>query len=390
MLKTFESTQGQQPRGHKAMPIVKTPVLLVGNFHSRVNGDHPMCEDLWRELQKRGWDVIATSTKVRRGSKLIDMVRTVYRRKNDYSVAVVDVYSGWAFTWAEAVALALRSLRKPYVLVLRGGNLPTFAKRWPRRAKALLSSANAVLTPSTFLQSQMSPYCANLQLQPNPLKLSSYPFHERKEANPSLLWLRAFHKMYNPSLAPRVVALLQSAYPEVRLIMVGRDKGDGSLQETLKMATALGVSDRITITGPVSKSEVPQWLNQGDIFLNTTNIDNTPVSVLEAMACGLCVVSTNVGGLPYLVEDGNEALLVDPNSAEAMANAVRRVLSDSQLASRLSSEGRRKVVSFDWSVIGSEWERILSCLGEVAVNKDDASNKRGATPARLSSVDVQN
>lgn len=382
----IESAHSEQRHGSEAVSIVKTPVLLVGNFHSWVKGNHPLCEDLWRQLQNRGWQVITTSRKVRRVSKLADMVRTVYRRKDDYCVAVVDVYSGWAFTWAEAVALALRSLNKPYVLILRGGNLPSFAKRWPRRAKALLGSANVVLTPSTYLQSEMSPYCANLQLQPNPLNLSNYHFRERREPKPNLVWLRAFHSMYNPSLAPKVLALLKSDYPDVRLTMVGHDKGDGSLQETVRIATALGVSSRLTIAGGVLKSEVPQWLNRGDIFLNTTNVDNTPVSVLEGMACGLCVVSTNVGGLPYLLQDGRNALLVEPNNAEAMANAVRRVLSNSQFASQISSAGRHRVVSFDWSVTGPAWERLLSCLGEGSVNNGDASNKRAATPAPLSSV----
>ncbi len=62
----------------------------------------------------------------------------------------------------------------------------------------------------------------------------------------------------------------------------------------------------------VEKSEVPAWLAKGDIFLNTTNVDNTPVSVIEAQAAGLCVVSTNVGGIPFLLENGKDALLVPP------------------------------------------------------------------------------
>ena len=119
------------------------------------------------------------------------------------------------------------------------------------------------------------------------------------------------------------------------------------------------MADRIAWPGGVPKADVPAWLSQGDIFLNTTNADNTPVSVLEALACGLCVVSTNVGGIPYLLEHEEDALLVPPNDLEAMAAAVRRVLTEPGLAERLSRNARKKAKGFDWSVVLPQWEELL-------------------------------
>src|SRR6185436_16069131 len=102
-----------------------------------------------------------------------------------------------------------------------------------------------------------------------------------------------------------------------RLTMIGPDKGDGSLQQTQRVAGERGVVNHISFVGGVPKREVPERLSHADIFLNTTNVDNTPVSVLEAMACGLCVVNTNVGGLPYLLEHEEDALLVPPADVAA-------------------------------------------------------------------------
>ena len=99
-----------------------------------------------------------------------------------------------------------------------------------------------------------------------------------------------------------------------------------------------------------------------DVFLNTTNIDNTPVSVLEAMACGLCVVSTNVGGIPYLLADGKDSLLVEPAKEEAMADAVRTVLGEPGLAGGLSRAARAKTESLDWMTILPQWEAMLASL----------------------------
>jgi glycosyltransferase involved in cell wall biosynthesis len=156
-----------------------------------------------------------------------------------------------------------------------------------------------------------------------------------------------------------VLARLTGQFPDIELVMVGPDKRDGSLQTTRKVASDLGVMDRIQWIAGVAKEEVPRHLNEGDIFLNTTDFDNTPVSVLEAMACGMCVISTNVGGLPYLVKDEEEALLVPPGDAEAMADAVRRVLIEPGLAERLSRNARARAEQCDWATIMPQWEELL-------------------------------
>jgi glycosyltransferase involved in cell wall biosynthesis len=120
----------------------------------------------------------------------------------------------------------------------------------------------------------------------------------------------------------------------------------------------------VLLAGPLPKSEVPRALSQGDIFLNTTNVDNTPVGVIEAMACGLCVVSTNVGGIPFLVEDGLDGLLVPSDNVTAMAAAVKRIPREPRLAERLSRNARVKAEQFDWSVILPQWEELLIEVAE--------------------------
>jgi glycosyltransferase involved in cell wall biosynthesis len=252
-----------------------------------------------------------------------------------------------------------RWMGKPFILTLHGGNLPAFARSWPRRVRHLLCSAAVVTTPSRYLLEHMAHYCTNLRLLPNPLDLSAYEFKLRKQLQPSLVWLRSFHSIYNPSLAPQTLACLIDSFPSISLAMIGPDKGDGSLQAMQQIATALGVAHRLRLPGKVTKAEVPDWLNRGDIFLNTANVDNTPISVLEAMACGLCVVSTNVGGIPYLLEHEHDALLVPPNDPAAMAAAVRRLLTEPGLAERLSRNARQKAEQFDWSTILPQWEALL-------------------------------
>jgi glycosyltransferase involved in cell wall biosynthesis len=335
-------------------------VLMVGNFLSTTHGVRGVGEELALRLPPLGWPVVTTSCEPRRWLRLFDMLQTAWRLRATYAVAQVDVFSGAAFLWAEAVCGLLQWVGKPYVLTLHGGNLPAFARRWPRRVRRLLASAVTVTAPSGYLREQLRAYRADIRMQPNPLELACYPFRWRTEAAPRLIWLRAFHHMYNPTLAPKVLARLIPEFPALTLTMIGPDKGDGSLAAVRETAAALGVAERITYTGAVPKPEVGVYLNRGDIFLNTTNVDNTPVSVLEAQACGLCVVSTEAGGLPYLLEHETNALLVPVGEVEAMAAAVRRLLTEPALAAHLSKQARLHAARFDWTQILPQWDALLT------------------------------
>jgi glycosyltransferase involved in cell wall biosynthesis len=287
------------------------------------------------------------------------MVTTALLRRASYDVAVVDLFSGPAFLWGEAVGWTAYALGKTVIFTLRGGDLPGFAGKTPRRVRALLRRAVAVTAPSRYLFDAMSQFRGDIELLENPLDLSVYEFRVRRPAAPRLVWLRAFHGIYNPALAPRVVKRLVEEFPGISLVMVGRDRGDGSLEETRRLAAELGVSDRIRFPGGVPKNKVASWLNMGDVFLNTTNVDNAPVSVLEAMACGLCVVSTSAGGMAFLVEDGREALLVRPDDPDGMADAVRRVITEPDLAEKLSRGGRERVARCDWALLLPRWEALF-------------------------------
>lgn len=337
-------------------------LLVVGNFLSRHGKNQQVCELLTTALQARGWTVVWTSDRLGRAARAIDIMGTIMLRRHDYAVAHVDVFTGLSFRMAEFTCALLGALGKPYAVTLHGGRFPDFARRFPDRVRRFLQKADVVLAPSDYLIEAMTPYRADIRLIPNPVPVGRYTMRIRDHPQPRLVWLRAFHRSYNPSLAPAVLAQLLPNFPEATLAMVGPDKGDGSYAATLAAADELGVADRLLTPGGVSKDTVPGWLDRGDVFLNTANVDNTPISVLEAMASGLCVVSTDVGGLPYLIEDGSDGLLVPPKDGDAMAHAVTRVLREPGLAPRLSAHARLKAESFDAPVVFSQWEQLFAEL----------------------------
>ena len=354
----------------RADVITSARVLLVADFAASKVGNASVAEQLAARLTASGDRVITTSDKTNRWVRVSDMLLTTLRHRRDVDAAIVDVYSGAAFRWAEWTTAILRSAGTPVIHVLRGGNLPRFAEAQPDRVKRLLASSAAVVALSRYLHDELSRYGEVTDQIPNPLDRDAYPYRVREKAEPRIVWLRAFNAMYNPTLGPRALAELArllreepnplTAGTEPHLTMIGADQGDGSLQATAAVTERLGIGDHVTLAGQVAKADVPQRLAQGDIFINTTNVDNVPITILEAMACGLCVVTTDVGGLRQLVSDEVDGLVVPRDDPEAMARAVQRIVNDPHLARRLSTNAGEKARASDWSVILPQWRSLIA------------------------------
>jgi glycosyltransferase involved in cell wall biosynthesis len=337
-------------------------VLFVGSFMPSAALERYPSADLAMRLSTLGWTTLLTARREGRFARLADMLWTIYRKRAEFDLALVDVFSGNAFFLAEAAVCLLRYLQKPFVLVLHGGNLPAFSARWPGRLRRLLSSAQAVTTPSNYLKEKMGEFVSCIECLPNPINVADYDFRLRRSPATELIWLRAFHEIYNPLLAVRVLLDLLPSQPQAQLTMAGFDKGDGSLARTQAFVREHGLEQRVNILGAIEKKAVPAALQKADIFLNTSTIDNTPVSVLEAMANGLCVVSTNVGGMPFMLDNEKDSLLVGPDQSKEMAQAVNRLLAEPFLAEHISRNARAKAEKWDWAQILPRWQSLL--LGE--------------------------
>jgi glycosyltransferase involved in cell wall biosynthesis len=334
-------------------------ILFVGNYLP--GGSRPVTLDLASALARQGYGVRVTSTRTAQLPRVLDMIATVLRHGPGIDLAVIDVYSGRAFVYAEAVTAVLRALGKPYILTLHGGNLPAFARRWPGRVRRLFAGAARVTAPSAYLAEAMRGFRPDLETVANGLDAGAYRYRLRDQPAPRLLWLRAFHEIYGPMVALETVARLVRTFPGLHLTMIGPDK-DGSQAAVLAAVGRLGLESRVECPGPVPKASVPAWMERADVFLNTALIDNAPVSVIEAMASGLCIASTNVGGLGYLLRDEHDALLVPPNDPDAMAAAVTRMLTQPGLAARLSANARLRAESCDWAIIVPQWQTLLSSV----------------------------
>ena len=157
-------------------------------------------------------------------------------------------------------------------------------------------------------------------------------------------------------MAIEVLKEIKKTYPKAIMCMVGPDK-DGTLRIVRDLIEKYNLVNSIEITGVLSKKDWHRKSNNYDIFINTTNFDNTPISVIEAMALGLTVVSTDVGGLPYLINNEIDGVLVNKNNSISMANEICKIIKSSN--NMLAKNARKKAESFDWSNNKTKWKEIL-------------------------------
>lgn len=337
--------------------------LMLGNFFLAA-GTPQVCEELSERLRIDGWPTLTASSYRNRLLRILDMTGTVWQRRDEYDVAQLDVFSGPAFWWAQACSEALLACGKPFVVSLHGGALPRFADRHPARVARLLRNAAAVTAPSAYLARRFRAVRPDIEELPNPIDLGRYAFRLRRPTVPRIIWLRSFHDVYDPLGAVDVLRGVLAACPQARMVMVGADRGDRSFERTQAYCSQLGLQDHVEFTGAISKSEVPRYLDDADVFLNTALIDNAPVSVTEAMASGLPIVSSSAGGVRDLLTDEREGLLFEPGDTQGMAGGVIRLTTEPGLAAQLVRQARAKARSFDWSVVLPRWQSLLARVAD--------------------------
>ena len=333
-------------------------LLYLGNKLSKHGFNKTTIETLGIQLGQEGFVVYCASDKKSFTMRLLNMMWSVIRYRKQVSYILIDTYSTKAFWYAFLCSQLARIFQVKYIPILHGGNLPNRLLKNPRLCRMLFVNAYKNVAPSGYLKVAFEKEgYANVVHIPNTIEIAHYEFKQRNQLTPKLLWVRAFASIYNPKMAVKVLFELQKKYPSATLTMVGPDK-DGSLQVTKDFAQELGLS--VNFTGKLSKEDWWELASQHDIFINTTHFDNTPISVMEAMALGLPVVTTNVGGIPYLVTHNQNALLVNDDDSNAMVEAISNLLEDNQKAINITKNARLFVEQMDWQIVKEKWNSLLS------------------------------
>jgi glycosyltransferase involved in cell wall biosynthesis len=268
--------------------------------------------------------------------------------------------SGWSWQLFATPAVWIGWLRgKPVVINYRGGEARKYLRKSINRVRPTIARANVVVVPSEYLKTVFREFGLDAQIVSNIIDLTRFKPRNRGTPSPStsthLVVTRNLEPIYDIPTALHCVSILRSSVPNIRLSIAGSGPQRAELQN---LVTQLKIADIVDFTGKLCPDEMAALYQSADIMLNPTTVDNMPNSVLEALACGVAVVTTNVGGIPYIVEDGKTALLVDPGDPAAMAEQVKRLLEDPSLYMTLVSNGLAEVKQYAWTAVRNEWVSI--------------------------------
>ncbi len=297
------------------------------------------------------------STRNNKGLRLLEMLGLILKHQKTTDIVLIDTYGAMNFYYAYLVAKTCQVCKLPYIPILHGGNLPDRLEASFSYSKSIFGNAKINIAPSHFLYDIFkSKGFDNLKIIPNAIQIENYPFKKRESFAPKLLWVRRFQRRYNPMMALQVLQILLKNYPDAELCMVGPEK-DGSMRACKGFVKNYNLP--VKFTGKLKKKEWAALAKDYDFFINTTTIDNTPISVIEAMSLGLAVVSTNVGGVPVLIADGEDGLLVPGDDAKAMTNAIEKAIQNPEKTTEICDKAREKVEKFDWEMVKNDWNQVL-------------------------------
>ena len=333
-------------------------ILFISNFLTQHGYNPTFLEIISNDLSNK-FSVLNISNKKNKLIRLFDMLFQFHINKKSIKLVIIDTYSTDAYYFSLMLSFMCYFYNKPYILVLSGGDLGLRLNK-SHTFKFIINYARKIVTPSKYLFEIFEKYDSNIIYLPNYLNLDLYEFKDRKLISPKILWVRSIHKIYNPLMAVFVLKKIKKFYPKVTLCMVGPIK-DNSINEINALVKRDSLEKNIFFKKKLEKNEWIELSKEFDIFINTTNYDNHPVSILEAMALGMPIVSTNAGGIPKLLEHNITAKLVEVNDASSMADSILEYILNDKERVKICLKAREKIESeFDKSIIINKWHKMIS------------------------------
>lgn len=279
---------------------------------------------------------------------------------------VVHVYSASYISYLLSVLPVIvvgKLYGKRVLLNYHSGEAADHLSKWRRTAIPFIRKADLIVVPSGYLVDVFARFGLTARPIFNVVELEVFRYRERSPIKPRFFTSRLHEPLYNVPCVLRAFQLIQRRFADASLVVAG----DGWMRPQLEqLANELGVRNT-TFVGRVPWGDMPDVYDAADIYLTATNIDNMPGSVIECLSCGLPVVTTEAGGVPYIVTNEETALIVPLDDHNAMAASAIRLLENDALAVQLGRNGREACVKFTWPAVRDAWLEAytdLAALGK--------------------------
>lgn len=321
-------------------------VLLICNYKPKVGGISGQVDILQKMLQTDGHTAEVFSTKASFLRRMLLPFKLKSAGKG-FDVFHIHCCSNWGFLPAVVGVSVGRRLGKRIVLTYHGGGGEEFFDRHPKLVRHFLTRTDANIVLSGFLAQVFEKHGLPFVTIPNILELDDSRFRQREMLQPNYICTRAHEPLYNIPCILRAFHKVQSIRPEATLTLVG---GGSEHENLVRMAEELGLQN-VTFTGRVANEDIYTYLDRADIMLSAPTVDNMPVSVLEAMNAGLLVISSKVGGVPYMVKNNSTGLLFDSDDSDALAGKMLWAVDNQTVARAIALQGHKAVSRYRWENI---------------------------------------
>jgi L-malate glycosyltransferase len=273
-----------------------------------------------------------------------------------YDVFHIHGCSYWGFVPIVYGVTAGKLLRKKIIITYHGGDAANFFKMNPSFTRFFLKKADHLIVLSGYLKSVFNKHGYSVKLIPNIIETSISAFIKREVINPRFISIRSLEPLYNIRLIIDAFHTIQKKYSDASLLILG----DGSMKNILLDYVQQNDIKNILFTGHVSNDEIYSYLARADIMINASLIDNMPVSLLEAFSSGVLVVSSNVGGVPYMLENNDSGLLFESNNREDLISKLFYALENQGKSKEMITNAHNQMAKYSWQEIKYEILNLYS------------------------------
>jgi glycosyltransferase involved in cell wall biosynthesis len=253
---------------------------------------------------------------------------------------------------------AAKIFGKKAVLNYHSGELAEHLETWKRTALPTMRKFDRIVVPSQFLVDVFAKYDLPAKAIFNFVDSANCKFRERAVFRPIFLSNRNFESHYQISDILRAFQIIQKRFADSSLFVAGFGSEEAKLKQLAKDLKL----ENVRFVGKISNEEMAQLYEKTDIYLNSSVVDNMPLSLIEAFSCGLPIVSYATGGIPYLVETGATGLLVEPQDFEHLAQKAIFLLENQELAKKLVAKAHAEVVKYSWENVRGNWLELYTEL----------------------------
>lgn len=335
---------------------MENKILIVGPIIIDDKSSGGEGEKLYQSFKSEGIEVYKVSGYRNKIFRLFHTVFYLIFNNRKYSQIILMVFSGRAF-FLETVALIISKVfRKKVIAVIHGGAFKEFYLRNQRWCKKFLKSCEIIATPSKMIQDFLNKECHQVDYLPNFIDNKIFNIESRELPKNKILWVRAFHEIYNPELIIDVMRILRDRNSEIHLTMIGPDKG--MLTKCRQLISEYKLEQNINIIGFVPNEDLPNYYKEHSVFVNTTRYESFGVCLVEAASCGLPIVSVRVGEIPFVWEHNINIKLSERDSL-AFSTEVLEILENVELSNMLSQNASNLVKQYTWQGVSAKWLEVL-------------------------------